>query len=501
LESPRNRPFSTQCLLLAGIAFLQRLPLAFEPVPNWDESTFLLMGADILEGHLPYQHYWDIKPPLTFLPFAAAAMAGHTVLGLRLLGWVLAAAAGCTLLRIARPLLGARIAWWSSLLLVLYLGSAGGYYATMSEHVAVPLLLLHLMWLLEPRRWPALVLSGVALGAACLVRANLAFACFGSALALVILDGRAAVRSVPLLAAGTLIPVALVVGVYFAAGELDVLMRTNIGGSLAYAGSGRSPFSVARAMFELRRSAALGLVLWAMAAAGVPVLVRRCQAHPQLVKPLAALTVVLASILLSIVTGGRYHDHYLIQVIPFLAIGAGSTMAWLSQKGHRAALVVAMAVPVIASVAPLGVVAKRAFDKGTIFHQDIYAVSRFLNERDVAGQYVYFAMDHIGQWLTATRSPSYLVHPSNFCKGYIIETAYGKGATAADVFAEAFEKEPRFVVWGGNKRCLEEGTTQRRIWDDYLTRDYDHVASFGKLLVHERRNRQADLSGPEGAFP
>jgi hypothetical protein len=56
------------CLLLTSI--LVRFPYYFIDVINWDESTFILMGQSILDGHLPYTELWDIKPPLAFAAFA-----------------------------------------------------------------------------------------------------------------------------------------------------------------------------------------------------------------------------------------------------------------------------------------------------------------------------------------------------------------------------------------------------------------------------------------------
>ncbi len=54
-------------LLLLTIAI--RLAFLFPAVINWDESTFILMGQSILDGHLPYTNLWDIKPPLAFVSY------------------------------------------------------------------------------------------------------------------------------------------------------------------------------------------------------------------------------------------------------------------------------------------------------------------------------------------------------------------------------------------------------------------------------------------------
>lgn len=68
-------------------ALCLRLPLFFSLVLDWDESTFILIGQSILDGHLPYVALWELKPPLLFGAFAAAiAVFGDSIVGIRLFG-------------------------------------------------------------------------------------------------------------------------------------------------------------------------------------------------------------------------------------------------------------------------------------------------------------------------------------------------------------------------------------------------------------------------------
>ncbi|OUU02322.1 MAG: hypothetical protein CBB99_00385 [Bacteroidetes bacterium TMED39] len=41
-----------------------RLPFFFRDIYDWDESTFLLVGQSLLDGHLPFTKLWDLKPAL-----------------------------------------------------------------------------------------------------------------------------------------------------------------------------------------------------------------------------------------------------------------------------------------------------------------------------------------------------------------------------------------------------------------------------------------------------
>ena len=82
--------FSAKVLFgLLGAALLIRLPVLFDSVVDWDESLYLLISDDLLDGVLPYGQTWDHKPPVIFYVFAAAQlMFGGGVTAVRILGVV-----------------------------------------------------------------------------------------------------------------------------------------------------------------------------------------------------------------------------------------------------------------------------------------------------------------------------------------------------------------------------------------------------------------------------
>src|SRR2546430_237346 len=77
--------------LLAVIALL-RLPGFAFGVLNIDESDYLVYGAGILKGLLPYRDLVEIKPPLGYFTYALAG--GLSIWPIRVLGglWVLGTA-------------------------------------------------------------------------------------------------------------------------------------------------------------------------------------------------------------------------------------------------------------------------------------------------------------------------------------------------------------------------------------------------------------------------
>ncbi|MEM9869038.1 MAG: glycosyltransferase, partial [Bacteroidota bacterium] len=79
-------------LVLVLVTLFIRFPFFFRDYVDRDESTFIIMGQSWVNGHLPYTHLWDLKPPITFLFFASIiTIFGKSFIAIRLFGALLVA--------------------------------------------------------------------------------------------------------------------------------------------------------------------------------------------------------------------------------------------------------------------------------------------------------------------------------------------------------------------------------------------------------------------------
>jgi hypothetical protein len=154
--------------LLTTLAFL----VVTAPVPlTGDQALFLTAGRDLVDGHVLYRDFWDIKQPGIFWWYAVAhLLPGPDGLGVRLLegAWQL----GTVILVLMAARSAVRTQWvvWVTPVLVLgpYLATGGqrGWALGLVEPLlALPLLavllLLHRGCPLGP---PACVLGGAGSG-------------------------------------------------------------------------------------------------------------------------------------------------------------------------------------------------------------------------------------------------------------------------------------------------------------------------------------------------
>src|SRR5258705_1434978 len=92
-------------LFLFGAAFFIRFPFFFRDYIDRDESTFILIGKSITDGHLPYDFLWDLKPPLLFYVFALVEWVfPHSLIAIRFFGVLIIFISAVFLMLIAKTI-------------------------------------------------------------------------------------------------------------------------------------------------------------------------------------------------------------------------------------------------------------------------------------------------------------------------------------------------------------------------------------------------------------
>src|SRR5689334_2596882 len=146
MDSVRAYPPAVEKLcdfgLLFVVALLLRLPFFFTAVVDWDESTYILMGQSILDGHLPYLEQWENQAPLGFLFYAAAiSVFGRDLISIRLMATLCVGTAGGIVYLIGRRLWNRRLGIFAAVATITTISLVRSGQAMMMEHGALPLLL------------------------------------------------------------------------------------------------------------------------------------------------------------------------------------------------------------------------------------------------------------------------------------------------------------------------------------------------------------------------
>ncbi len=97
LSNIKNEIAARPVLTIVLVVILLRLPSSFQSVIDWDESIFIVVARELLNGYLPYTAVFDHKPLGLYYLFAAViGLLGDDPFAVRLLG--IAVVAGTSVL-------------------------------------------------------------------------------------------------------------------------------------------------------------------------------------------------------------------------------------------------------------------------------------------------------------------------------------------------------------------------------------------------------------------
>jgi 4-amino-4-deoxy-L-arabinose transferase-like glycosyltransferase len=437
-------------LALLAVTLVTRLPYFSVSVINWDESTFAILGQDLLDGHLPYTHLWDTKPPLVYVVFALFIyLFGRSIVALRI-GGLLCVWAAASIIDYGISRRWDRLAGWTGALVVIVAcATLPAGQATMSEHLAlVPLSLVLVILLNADFRAARAFGLGVLLGLCVLIRADTAMLAVGVGIIVFVEAARQrlseGVRRIVWLAAGTCVPLLLTIVTYAVLGQLAILRTTFLDASFAYvtlAGGTSRRWFLLRQIWTNLASLAAGPVLLVVVGVGL-ILATRAEGR----RAAVVLMGVSAALFAGLVLAGGGFGHYVLIEVPVVGVAAG-----LVVHAHRHRRVVVLSLFALVLVASVGGLVRRyvthASDPVVMGGEDLpKRLVRFLESRHVAGQYVFFNTAHVAGWLSRVEHPSKFVHPSNLTRVELLRALDGDTASVEGELRGILSKRPVFLI-------------------------------------------------------
>ncbi|HUC16619.1 MAG TPA: glycosyltransferase family 39 protein [Acetobacteraceae bacterium] len=465
-------PASSLLLLL-----LARLPVFPRSSLDWDESLYAVMAEAWRHGHPPYTTIWDNKPPGIYAIFALAeSAAGDPVLAIRLAA-LLAAGCGAWIAHgLVRDLGGDDGAAWIGSFAYIIASATSDGLSSNTELFMVVFTAASMRAALHGRAG----LAGPLFGAAILIKYVAIFEAPALVFALILAsrDERPGVlrRRVALAIGGTAAMGALTLAWFAGQGSVTPFLVDTVLANFRRATLGAAPGALATAL-------TLQLIRWGplylAAAVGI---VRRKPGSP-------LLRLWLPCAFIGAISARLFYDHYFLQMLPPLCVGAALSLPPSRLRPALAALI--LILPAIAAgravadgMGPI----LHCGPGGCVLHPD---TPRLIAARVPRGASLYvFDSEPILYALTASTPPTPYVLPSVLTRGRLAPVA---GVNAGKEVARILAGRPEFIVVrtrtgdpearvppGGDPAVYAE-------LDTALAAAYHLEAAFPDALLYRRR--------------
>lgn len=428
-----------QELFLFFSTFFIRFPFFFRDYIDQDESTFILMGQSIADGHLPYDYLWDLKPPLLFYFFAfIEKIFPHSFVAIRFFGVIIIFLSAILLIKIVKQS-GLKNGFLTALGYVLLSSEFGSLQGVMSEHFAVFFLLLGLHLLLRNKNKYNLLLAGVAFGCASLCKLNYAYAI--AALAIVYFfhknkseNFKQGITTVLLLAVGVVIPVILVSLPYALTGKLDLFINSVF----------LAPLEYAKAV-NYGWTEKLKITWWAIALLFCIGFLSLRNARQNKVIVFISIAVLTGTIY-TFYSSGIINGHYLVQVYPFLLLLLFGVIVQKTIQPKLVAAGIAVFLLSFESLLEYGRLIQS--NSNPAEYRPTFEVVSELKKKNLDDDKIFFADYHIGYWLLnqypLTKSTT---HPSNLSRPYLFKYYNDSSKTSLDELKHIMEDlRPQVIV-------------------------------------------------------
>lgn len=474
----------TVFLLIFLVSLFIRFPFFFRDYVDRDESTFILVAQSWVEGHLPFTELWDVKPPLTFFFFASIIYAfGKSIFTIRLFGVFLVAISSFFTYKIGAHISSKKIGFWSAIAAVVLQSLFGSLQGVMSEHITMACFMPAFFVLLRKRNFPMVLLGGLLMGIALMVKLNMAYAVLFIGLYLLYTyikekEYSKAFWNTMAYSAGILLIIGLTILPYFLTDQLELWYNSVVKAPLAYSESRRYP--IYKLMPILIILSTFFVFIWK-------------KRYVDFKQPeIQILLITIIGVVVSFIKGGRVNGHYLIQLHPLLIVFVGialSKIQWnISLKIKEWILVVIVLIPV-ESYLEYGNIIKNKIEKGTFYNGEGISVPAYIVENNLDKKNILFLGYHIGYWFLNVNPPTKVAtHPSNLCKDEMFEFFDNPRKTSVEELKYIMEElQPKTVVLRKNKRIFDKKEIDENAYiEAYLKTHYKLHAEVENAEILQR---------------
>lgn len=454
--------------LFLSVLFI-RFPFFFRDYIDQDESTFILMGQSIADGHLPYEHLWDLKPPLLFYFFGfIETLFPDSFVAIRFVGVLIIFASALLLLKIARQQ-NLRNGFFIALGYIILSSEFGSLQGVMSEHFAVLFLLAGTVFFLRRTGKYDFLFAGMAFGCAVLCKLNYGYAIAALLILQLVTDLKTEKLRVFISAAvavtlGIVITCLLVAMPFVVSGKSELLINAAFLAPLEY--SRASHYSWGNKL-QATWWLIAGTILLSFLALKI--------SERENKNIVLACIAVLTGTVYTFYSSGIVNGHYLVQLYPFLLL---LLFGIIIRKTIRIRLViVALVVLLISEESILEYYRLLSTRSNPAEYRPGFEVVHEIKKRKLDHEKIFFADYHIAYWMLhqypLTKSTT---HPSNLARPYLFRYYNQARKSSAEELQFLLEQlKPKLIVSKSEDLYFFDRNSPENIYFRKIVKEHYHL--------------------------
>jgi len=474
-----NQLLTAPYIFLFSATFFIRFPFFFRDYIDHDESTFILIGKSITDGHLPYDFLWDLKPPLLFYVFGSIEfLCPHSLIAIRLFGVIIIFISAIILMQIAKTI-GAKNSFLIALSYVIFSSLFGSLQGVMSEHVAVFFFLPGLLLFLKNKKLFNLLLSGIFFGSALLCKLNFAYTVFALFLYYFIFYYKSTglsstIKNILITTTGVTIPFILIAVPYILQNKLNLFIDSVFMATLEYGHT--TKITVFHKLSVTAWIIVFGLLVSVLAIKFV---------DNENKKQAGMFIALLAGTIFTFYSSGTVNGHYLIQIFPFLAVLLfGFTLKREFRPGYLKYAVLVLLL-CIESYIEYYRIFRQYSENSTFYNGKAFTSVNELKRLKLDDKKIFFADHHIGYWfLNKYPLAKSITHPSSLSRPAFFKH-FGNARTSLEEIKYIMEEiKPEVIVSRReNLSFFKENSPENLYFDSLMKSSFITVYSNPKERI------------------
>ncbi|GMN09758.1 hypothetical protein MTsPCn9_18010 [Croceitalea sp. MTPC9] len=442
------------------------------------------MGQSWVDGFLPYTQLWDLKPPITFLFFAALIFAfGKSFLAIRIAGALLVAITALFTYKIGLSVSNKKVAFWSGLLAVILQSLFGSLQGVMSEHISMVFFIPALYLLISKNSTINYFLAGLLLGLSLMTKLNLAYPILFIFLFLfwkAIRQKELSLQLIKILVLGSaiLIVILATAAPYYFNNDFQLWWQSVFEAPMAYSGSKEHsilnvlPFAIVVFVF----------FYWGI----------KKQFLNYKEPGILLLIITSVGILFSFIQAGKVNGHYLIQLYPTLILLITISiyeLRILKNLNYKPIVFFILLLIPMESYLELKNVTQHKINKGSFHNGEGVTVPNYFKEHKLSADKVLFMEYHIGYWLLNEKPPTKAAtHPSSILREELFPYMENSRTTESEELQFILEEfRPNFIITRKNRRVFDRKKLAANFYMNLqLSKNYTPLDTVDNAIIHQR---------------